>query len=367
MKTLTSVLLLFTLIAFLAAGDLEREFKTSSGKELKVSLIHGGSINVDGWDKEAIQVTAKIRGREIDDDDIKFRQHGGGLDITVNPRYHSRGVELFIRVPEKYNLDLETMGGDISVSNVQGEIEGKTMGGDLDFKDIKGELQFTTMGGDITMKNSEVDGNAKTMGGDLEFINVHGDIRANTMGGDIMMHNTASFKGKPSELDLSTMGGEIEVDEALLGLKAETMGGDIKIGKAANFLKVKTMGGEISVKEIDGWVEATTMGGDVSIVMTGDADKGDRHVTLSSMGGEIDLTLPSGISANFDIELTYTKSSHRDYRIKSDFPLEIDEDEDWDYDNGDPRKVIRGTGKTGGGKHDIRIETINGNVTIRKQ
>ncbi|MBN2424529.1 MAG: hypothetical protein JXR46_12450 [Calditrichaceae bacterium] len=86
-----------------------------------------------------------------------------------------------------------------------------------------------------------------------------------------------------------------------------------------------------------------------------------------TMGSSIDHTLPAGISAEFDIELTYTKHSHGDYKISSDFPLKIEEDEDWEYDHGEPRKVIRGAGKTGDGKNRVHIETINGDIRIHKK
>ena len=295
MKTLTCFLTIFIFTTLLFAAEMEKEFKTTAGKELQVNLIHGGSITVEGWNENVVKVNARSGGRELDEDDVKMREHSGGVSISISPLNSDRGLELVIKVPQQYNLDLETMGGSISVTNVQGVIEGKTMGGSLFFDRLKGELQFTTMGGTVDMRDSEVDGNVKTMGGDIDFINVTGGIKSNTMGGDITMRNSQSGeKGKPSEVDISTMGGDILVDEAMQGVNAHTMGGEITIRKAGKYAKVKTMGGEIDIKEIDGRVEATTMGGDINVVMTGNPDKGERDVSLSSMGGSIDLTLPAG-------------------------------------------------------------------------
>ena len=35
-------------------------------------------------------------------------------------------------VPSKFNISLETMGGPVSIKNVNGEISGQTMGGGLE-------------------------------------------------------------------------------------------------------------------------------------------------------------------------------------------------------------------------------------------
>ena len=84
------------------------------------------------------------------------------------------------------------------------------------------------------------------------------------------------------------------------------------------------------------------------------------------MGGNIELTVPADLSMDFDIILTYTKNSRRSYKIESDFPINIEEQKDWDYSEGTPRKYIYGTGKTGSGKNKVKIETTNGDIRILK-
>ena len=115
------------------------------------------------------------------------------------------------------------------------------------------------------------------------------------------------------------------------------------------------------------WRDASLVGGDVTVTMTGDADQKRRDVNISSMGGDIELTLPKGLSADFDIRLTYTRRSSQDFEIRSDFPIKITKDEEWRYRDGDPRKTINGSGEVNGGKHTIKVSTINGNITIRKR
>ncbi len=132
-------------------------------------------------------------------------------------------------------------------------------------------------------------------------------------------------------------------------------------------MKAKTMGGDIDIDEIDGWIEVKTMGGDVSVVMTGNPEEGKRDVKISSKGGDISLTVPPGLSMKFDIELAYTKNRKRDYRIMSEFEIELEETDVWKRSAffGTPRKYIYGTGKISGGRNRIEIETVNGDIFIR--
>jgi hypothetical protein len=198
---------------------------------------------------------------------------------------------------------------------------------------------------------------------------VVGNIDGSSMGGNVRMLNVTRRDGAGTgdALVIKTMGGRIDVDDAPGGAKLETMGGNVSVGRAANYVDAKTMGGDIVVGEIAGWIEASTMGGDIEVqVIQGDHD--DYHVELVSMGGEIDLSLPAGLGYSFDVELEVTRNRSGQYEIKTDFPLEIREEERSSRGRGDgPRSVIIGTGRVGDGAHVVKIRTINGNVNLRKK
>jgi len=108
------------------------------------------------------------------------------------------------------------------------------------------------------------------------------------------------------------------------------------------------------------------MGGDVEVNMVGDPEQYDRDVVLSSMGGDIILTVPAGLSMDFDIKLTITKRSSRDYKIISDFPIKIEKSDDKETWDTGARRYIYGTGNVAGGKNKIRIDTVNGDIIIKK-
>jgi hypothetical protein len=237
------------------------------------------------------------------------------------------------------------------------------MGGDLNFNNLKGMLKATTMGGDIKLLNSEVDGKVKTMGGDVDLENVIGDVNASSMGGDIKQKNVKRRTGESigEEANISTMGGDIKLDEAPAGAKVKTMGGDIEINSVKEYLLAETMGGDIKVKELDGWTETTTMGGDVEIKMVGDPNEGKRDVVMKSLGGDIKLYVPEGLSMDIEIEIKYNKKHEDDVEIISDF--EVDKKVEKEDDD---TMVLTGKGKTGNGKNKIVLKTIGGKVYLKK-
>ena len=373
MKKIIFILLLILMITFGLYGEhLKKEFNVEPGKTLDIDLKSGGSITISGWEKKQVSVTVRFKNGNSGDWDISFDQTANGIEIESRfkgeeSRHH--GSSAFdIRVPREFDLKLKTMGGNISIDNVEGKITGKTMGGKLDLNHLKGFIALNTMGGKIILKDSDIDGKVKTMGGRVLLENVVGDISGSSMGGNVVYKNVKTRSGKSSGevLRITTMGGAINVSDAGHGAKLKTMGGDIHVKSAKEFVKATTMGGDITVDSIDGWISATTMGGDIEVTMTGDPGKGKRDVKLKSMAGDITLLVPAGLSMDIDIELCHSKKNRKNYKIVSDFDIK-QEEKPWDKNDGSDGKCISGKGIINGGKHKIKIRTVSGNVYLKKR
>lgn len=358
-------------------GDsvIERGFSAKMGNLLEVDLRTGGEIDVTGWDKDSIAVVATLEDEDCADARVSFEESSTGLRVSSTypstgrrRRNYSCNTDMQIKVPRRQALKFTTMGGDIHVDGVEGDIQGKTMGGGLELSNLKGELALTTMGGDIELTNSHVDGSVKTMGGKVLLEDVVGGVKGESMGGNVIYRRVTNKKGESSgdEVRIKTMGGDINVDEALDGADVHTMGGAIRIKSARKHVKALTMGGKIDIREIDGSVNATTMGGDIEVTMIGNPSEGDRSVALKSYGGDITLVVPEGLSMDLDLSLAFTRKHEGDYHIESDFPLQKRTSTEWEYGHGDPRKFIYGTGAVQGGKNRVVIETINGNIILKK-
>ncbi len=349
-----------------AAPDIEEVLDASPGELLEIDIETGGDVEIAGWD--ANQVAVEADGDDSDRQEITIKRTDRGVLIHVESsrRFRREGVDLSIRVPRRFDLEIETMGGDVEIDGIEGTIRGETMGGDLELSNLAGSLEFTTMGGDIELTDSQVDGEVETMGGDVLLQNITGDVDGSSMGGDVIYKNVTRPDGSSTgeAVVITTMGGDIELSEAMAGAELETMGGDIELGRAAVYVEAQTMGGDIELDSVDGRVNATTMGGDVEVTIVGDPQASDRDIEIESKGGDIYLTVPRNFSMEVDIELAYTKGRQDKYKIVSDVDLAISESDSWTRIFGSPRKIINGTGSFNGGRNKVEISTINGDIHL---
>jgi DUF4097 and DUF4098 domain-containing protein YvlB len=380
----------------LAAADTQ-ELAASSGEKLTFDLNTGGDIEVTGWDRESASITTEVTGRDADEVQVDIERVSSGIKIST-PSQRGRGwkanIKITVRVPRRYDVKINTMGGDVSLEDLEGSFTGETMGGDMTFRGLTGEANISTMGGDISVHQSELDGEVSTMGGDVVLEDIDGNLNAATMGGDVRQSNVRRTGGAGGEpVKVNSHGGDVEVDTAPAGANVSTMGGDIHVRSASEFLKATTMGGDITVDEaegetkldtmggdievgrFDGDMKASTMGGDVAVNVVGTYAPGSHDIELVSMGGNLTLDLPSDFSGRFEIELVKLKKHENKARIDSDFPLDIDEPAEWTPGNqrhgdrkfGDAYKIVTATGSVGGGDNLVKLETIGGVIRIEKQ
>ncbi len=362
------ILMLGVTTAFSQDTVTKKEFTVKPGQLLVICLEAGGTLRVEGWDKNVVSVDMQILRGDPELQRIDMKKTSRGVAVTTYTRGRGRrssgSIRVTVKVPRRFDLEFDSMGGDLILSGVEGEFEGRTMGGDLDLKDLKGQVDLETMGGDITIRDATLDGRVHTMGGRVHIEDVGGSIRGSSMGGDVTYRNR-NTDGTFEAIKISTMGGDINLDEAPAGAEVKTMGGDIRVRSAKKYLQAKTMGGDIEVDALDGRIKATTMGGHIDLTMVGDPKVGEHSIELISKGGNITVYVPKDMAMDIDIVLEYTRRARRSYSITSDFDLNIKEDKEWRFNWGDARKTIHATGKTGNAAHRVSIETVNGNVTLK--
>ncbi len=367
MKYSKFVLIFLFAVTLFAYPTLKKEIEVEPGQKLVVEIKAGSDIIIEGWNKNIVDLDAEISGRDADDIEINMSKTSYGVLIKADykTQRHSRSTngEVKIKVPEKFNVKLETMGGKLEVKNVEGDLKGTTMGGSLTLKNLKGDISFSTMGGSVELSDSEVNGKVSTMGGKVLVENVVGDVDASSMGGNVVQRNVKGSKSSiGKEVWIKTMGGEINVDEAMNGASLRTMGGDITVNQAAEYVKANTMGGDIVIKEIAGWVDASTMGGDVEVKVVG--TDGKRDIKLSSMGGDMKIYVPADLDMDIEIEIVFNENRRNKVEIISDFDL-TEKVVDTDDLNSDSKKLL-GTGITGSGKNKVKVKTIGGKVYLKK-
>ena len=336
------------------------------GELLEVHLKTGGDITIQSGGG-GVTIDAVVTGTDAALVRVEATKTGKGVEVTSTwtrtQRSTSASVDLTITVPESFDLDLHSMGGAFRVTGVEGELKGETMGGAIVLHDVRGQVALSTMGGEIEATDCEAEGKVSTMGGNVTFHNVRGGLKGTSMGGQVSISDSDGIgAGEGNVVRISTMGGPIHVKTAPAGAEVSTMGGDVTIDSADGPVDASTMGGKIDIGEASSDVKASTMGGDVTVMMVGNGGE----VDIESMSGDIDLTLPAGFSADFDLSLAFTQNSKRSFEIRSDFPVTHRQSPDWVHEHGSPRKYIYGTGTSGGGAHKVKVRTVNGNIVLHQ-
>lgn len=358
----------------LAAGAFaqawEKEQEASPGELLRLELEAGASVDIKAWNRNAIKVTAT--GRDAAGSSaIRISLGESGGTHTLKTEYvgsrknWSSRLSFDISVPATFDIDIDSTGGGIAIDGVEGRFEGQTMGGGLELTNVRGVARLETMGGSIEVSDSDLDGKVSTMGGKVMIRDVVGDLDGSSMGGNVSLVRVTRRNGSGTgdTVNISTMGGAVEVNDAPAGARLSTMGGKIQVESAREFVDAKTMGGNIDIESIEGWVKAVTMGGDVDVRVVGEGSDG-ADVHLESMGGDIRLVVPPGFGMELDIELAYTERHAGKHDIRTEVPFQRSESPDWIRDHGTARKIIFGKGTVGDGRHKVKIRTINGDVIL---
>lgn len=268
---------------------IEKSFDVNPGEKLEMSVAPGDII-IDTWDRDEVKVYVYANGRAEEEIEFTLEKTSYGVLIKTEKEnqswsfWNSIKVKFEVKIPANFNVSLKTAGGDIKLSDLMGKAEIKTSGGDIIVKNSEGEFECATSGGDIKVNSHK------------------GNIQLKTSGGDIV---TGKIEGN---LDASTSGGDIKVEVA------------------------------------GGMVKAGTSGGDVTAIVTG----GFQGAVLKTSGGDIDLYVPSGISADLECR---TSGGDVDVNVPGARPT---------YE-----KKSRYEGTVNGGGSKIVCKTSGGNIQVK--
>lgn len=393
----------------LVMDDLIGDVTITGGSSNKVVVIQEFLFDVD-TEKQAQDAFERYRA--------SVTKSGNSVRVAGYENRMRRYVTASYRVevPEKFNVDVETMGGDVKLKQLMGEASLETAGGDVEIEDVTGEIDAETAGGDIDLRDIEGDVNAKTAGGDVELTEatkgpftlktsggditleaVNGPVRASTSGGDVEARHTVgnldlgtsggditisdakgtSHSAKTSggdveartvegDIELKTSGGDVRASQVTGDVYGRTSGGDVDVASIMGDVEVSTSGGDLELEQIVGKLEGSTSGGDVQASVRGEL-KGS--VRLSSSGGDIDIELSSNVKATVYAEIKLM-DPYSDHTIRSDFKLKIEEDSEFEERRGliirGGTRLVTASGDINGGGPRIELKTVEGDITIEK-
>jgi DUF4097 and DUF4098 domain-containing protein YvlB len=330
-----------------------------------------GSIRIESGTNNEVVVVAEKRISENDEADareefsdieVSMDQRGDDVRIQVDGlgrrSYRSMQIRFTVKVPTPYNLNLDTKGGSIRIGDLQGDVVAETSGGGIEVGRITGgRVDVTTAGGSITIREGGEDVQATTAGGSISVRRTGGDLSVRTAGGSLDIGPVGG------NIRANTAGGSIHLEESGGSVWAKTAGGSIHVDGSNGPVEVETAGGSIEIENARGAIEARTAGGDVEAELVIFDAGVDTHCYLKTAGGDVTIYLPENLAASIDAEIRIRGNDRwrdDDYRIYSDFDLDMEDDVD-KY-----RNRITAQGDINGGGDRIRLNTTNGDIYIRK-
>ncbi|MFL5483877.1 MAG: M56 family metallopeptidase [Gemmatimonadaceae bacterium] len=362
-----------------------------SGGTLYIDLKTGGGITIESWDKPEVLVDARLSGSSWRDTRVTLERSGGDATLSSDfsrfSRNQSSSHDFDIKLPREINVRIKSSGGSIDISNTSGEFRGSTGGGNIKLHKVNGRVDLSTGGGEVYVDDSNLEGNVSTGGGLVRIIGVKGHFKGSSGSGPVI-YTDASGAGKGygygtgegaaamatvdgdttgyavatgGPIRMSAAGGSLKLPFAPNGAHVTTGGGKVTIGPSGGAVYAETGGGDIEIGPARGSVEAHTGAGSVAIDF-----RGAGSVDVTSGTGRVVITVPDDLNANLELETAYTDNFRDKTRIISDWPLTVTETNNWDTSHGTPRRYVRVRQQVGSGGPLIRVNTVNGDIVLRK-
>jgi len=211
---------------------------------------------------------------------------------------------------------------------------------------------LSTSGGNIQMENLSGTQNFSTSGGSLRLDKLSGKIKGRTSGGGIDVSNTKD------DIDLSTSGGSITAENCSGTLKLKTSGGKIQLDGLRGMITASTSGGPIHGNDIKGELSAHTSGGgvdlqDLSGSVEASTSGGNMEVEINELDKYVTIKNSGG---NIHVKLPGDKGLNLNVRGEN---IRIDNMNNFSG-NKDEHKV---EGKLNGGGVPVNIHS-SGNITV---
>lgn len=267
--------------------NIDRSFTVQPDGKLIVKA-DAGNITITGTDRDEVSVHVLTRGnsKRLQSYDVTFHQDGNTVTVKGDmKRKHFRlfsdgwvDVQFEINVPKKFNCDLSTSGGNITIEDVSGRIEGETSGGNLELTDMSGSIEMSTSGGNVSLHRISGTASLETSGGNMQAEDVSGPLKLRTSGGNI------DVRGADGKLHASTSGGHIRASmKQNQGIDLSTSGGDITVELPRNTtanVRAETSDGSVSCDlEYSGKIREGRMDAKIN--------GGGEEIKLETSGGDI--------------------------------------------------------------------------------
>jgi DUF4097 and DUF4098 domain-containing protein YvlB len=211
------------------AQTFEQSFPLASGGSFTLENVNG-SVHVDGWQKEEVEVKAvKVAEHNAKDvDQVQIDVESAPEHVNVKTKYPKGegaqvSVEYHIHVPYRVLLaGIATVNGSVLVRGVEGSGELRSVNGNVEVVDSSGRFNERTTNGDLRMELRKLaDGGPmamETVNGSVSLglpADAQADLRMLSMNGnlysDLPLQSQGTLSARSFHGKMGAGGGEVSV------------------------------------------------------------------------------------------------------------------------------------------------------------
>ena len=295
-----------------AQQKVDQTLDTSSSPTVEMEHVYG-KAEIKTWDKDQVRISGTL-GELTEEFTFEKRGNTVVIDVEVKSNHYrwedkdNSKDDLVVYVPVNSKVSYETVNANVKVSGVKGGTSVEVVNGDILLEDLTRRV------------------NVESVNGDIELINVAGSLVIESVNGDMEVQHVSE-----DSLEVTSVNGEIDLQSNSREISLETVNGNSKL-----------MLGNVSE------LSMASVNGNAKVNMT--LAKGGE-VEVDSVGGRIELSFQSDVSARFEVE------AHAGGKIINNL------------NDSEVKKSKYGPGRwidftMGSGEGKVRVSTVNGRITL---
>lgn len=234
--------------------------------------------------------------------EVMPRRSNGEVTIDIPPVKGRRvRVDLHLEVPDGVAVTLRLTKGDVNVSQISGPLDVQVVRGDIQSADLQSTAAFAIASGDLEVGSTRGDVSLDIRSGDVALKGIGGVISGRVLSGDVAIRECRGVR-------LDVIHGDVSIDEASGAVSVEGESGDISVTLAVlpddEAVSLRTMSGDINLslpEHSRATIDAAVTSGEVDCEVPLQDRQGDRRrlrgmlngpgaaVTLRTTSGDIDI------------------------------------------------------------------------------
>jgi hypothetical protein len=264
------------------AGRGNITVRTGEDQTLRIT----GQKKIHAWSDEEAEKLARNITVTVSNSGTSYEVTPTGFD-PGDSRY---AMDMDVVLPRKTVLTVRNERGDITISDIAGDVTVSTKKGNIEVNDTAGNVDIDTRSGDVKVSDTKGDVKIAGHGGEVEAVNASGSLTVDgEFYGSIRADKIAKgvrFLSQRSDLTITQLGGHFEKSS-----------GNMEIADAPGNVTSRTRNVSVSLENVTGRLILDNSNGSVEVRFS---NPPKEDISISNERASITLLLPS--ASSFDVQ-----------------------------------------------------------------